>query len=184
MKKTHLYAIVVVAIVLFASCGDKSCLNDFQYYENSTKTCECLQRWPQASPPELDENDYNLCETVFLHFNYLSIDNKDYPYYSCAGDTVLFCGFLSNVPEYIFPGEQEFLYRLGDDSTSMRESGGTGQLTIRCNDNQLSDINLDRKCFMKGTLSFGYADYQYEDFPGPGHCLSSRLFFDVIVLEN
>ena len=180
MKKTHLYAIVVVAIVLFASCGDKSCLNDFQYYENSTKTCECLQRWPQASPPELDENDYNLCETVFLHFNYLSIDNKDYPYYSCAGDTVLFCGFLNNSPEYTFPGEHEFLYLIGDDSTA----SSAKRLTVRCKGEQLADIDFNEKCFVTGTLSFGYADYQYESFPGPGHCLSPRLFFDVIVLEN
>ena len=184
-KRVFISALMASLFVFFSSCKDKSCSFEDMEYDAATKQCECVQKRSYGSFPELKDNDYNLCETVSLRFNYLSIDNKDYPYYSCAGDTVMFCGYLGNRPEYAFADGQEFLYSIGDDSTLMEEfPTGAGLFSIRCKAIQLKGIDIRKKCFVTGTLSFGYEDFQYEAFPGPGYCSSARLFFNVLEMKN
>lgn len=183
MKNIIRLFLITAVIATIVSCKDKSCYYDDQEYNSKTRQCECVQRFSLADIPDLKQDDYNTCLAVFRNFYYLSIDNKDYPYYSYAGDTILFCGYLGSVPEYAFENG-DYLYTMGDDSTFMAEHYFSGDLTVRCSNLQLKDIDTNGKCFVKGILSFGFSDFQYESFPGPGHCLSSRLFFSVIDIKN
>lgn len=69
--------------------------------------------------PALKHDNYNTVLAVNQNFYYASVDNKDYPYYSHEGDTIMFYGNVGRM-EYSYPDSS--WVRL----TFFNTSGGNG----------------------------------------------------------
>ncbi|MBP5557319.1 MAG: hypothetical protein J6X65_06445, partial [Bacteroidales bacterium] len=114
---------------------------------------------------------------------YASVDNKDYPYYSHEGDTIMFYGNVGRM-EYSYPDSS--WVRL----TFFDTSGGNGVgriLEAECLTSQLEGIDMSARCYATGVLTFDFCS-THVAWPiasiEPGHCGSRGFFFNIEDIHN
>ena len=162
MKKTvGLFILTTIAVVLVA-CKDK-----------------CVQEWSPTDAPALSQHTYNSCETLFCNFYYSSVDNKDYPYFSYEGDTILCSGYVKRI--YYTENRTWVQFSMGDDSLS-----NYGRIWVESDSLYLTGIDISQKCFVKGTLSFGKntSHFTWIDYLQPGACLSPEILLNLTEIRN
>lgn len=182
MKNTiHLFLITAV-IAMLVSCKDKSCYYYEQEYNSKTKQCECAQYLNSAEAPALKHNDYNSILAINQNFYYASVDNRDYPYYSHEGDTLMFYGNVGRI-EYSYPDSTWVRLHFHDASA---ETGIGHSLIADCPRTQLNGIDLTSQCYVKGVLAFGEITdhFQYLNSLPPGTCVSCMLRLDIEDIHN
>ena len=142
-----------------------------------------MQYLNSAEAPALKHNDYNSILAINQNFYYASVDNRDYPYYSHEGDTLMFYGNVGRI-EYSYP-----------DSTWVRltfidAGGGYGvgrSLEAECLTSQLEGLDMSDLCYASGILTF---DWETTHVPvpigalEPGHCKSRSFFFNIEDIHN
>lgn len=184
MRKLYLgMAISAVTIANFTSCKDKTCYYFDQKYNSSTKQCECIQMLDIDNVPVLKHDDYNTVLAVNQNFYYASVDNKDYPYYSHEGDTIMFYGNVDHM-EYSYPDSAWVRLHIHDTS----ESNGVGRsLEAECLVSELEGIDLSDRCYVTGILTFDWATTHVEipiSAAELGRCRSRGFFFKIEDIHN
>lgn len=186
--------VVVVVSMLIVSNGcnkQKECHYDNMTYDTKTKKCECMQPSVSISTSSLSETYYNSCEKVRQCYTYFSIDNADYPYYSYAGDTIKFCGYVKHSygrPLVYNEDETYCQFTMIDDfATAMDASNyNGGAFFIESSLDKMVDVDLSQKCYVTGILAFGpsSAKIPWVSVAEPGTCHSAELLFHVIDINN
>ena len=179
MKKIIRLFLLTAVIAILVSCKDKSCYYIEQEYNSKTKQCECVQPFWSADIPALKQNDYNTCLAVFRNFYYLSIDNKNYPYYSYAGDTIMCCGYVNGI--YYAENGAWLQFSMSDDSL-----GQYGIIWVESESSKTHNIDLTKKCFIKGNLHFGHntSHFMWLGAPEPGSCQSPEILLNLTDIKN
>jgi len=109
------------------------------------KNSGCTYPFAQEEIPELTTDGYNTCEAIVRNFTYRCNDFRDYPYWSCEGDTIKVCGYIHkkhfgivNSPLPLYDGESD-----------------NHDLFIHYVSGQLPDtIDYTKKCYVEGILFF------------------------------
>lgn len=194
MRTKNIIEIMVVVSILILSHGCKKqieCRYDNMAYDNQTKKCECVQTNTSASPSSLSSTDYNSCENVKQSFFHFSIDNSDYPYYSHAGDTIKFCGYVKHSygKPLQYDGDSSYCQftMIDDYMTAMDASNHNGgAFFIESIVDKMVDVEFSRKCYVIGVLAFGStsAKIPWVSTAEPGTCHSADLLFNVIDIHN
>jgi len=179
MKNIIRLFLITAVIAPLVSCKDKSCYYYGQEYNSKTKQCECVQYLNSADAPALKHNDYNTCSAIFQNFYYASVDNRDFPYYSHTGDTIMCFGYVNKI-WYAEEGEWA-QFTFVDDTLSQ-----FGQIWVESDSSLLQGVDLSAKCFVKGTLSFGHNTdhFTWIDSPAPGTCLSPTPLLNAVEIKN
>ena len=184
MKKIVIFVFSAIVSLSFLACKehDQSCLYELMEYNSHTKQCECMQLLDIENAPALKHNDYNTVLAVNQNFYYASVDNRDYPYYSHEGDTLMFYGNVGRI-EYSYPDSTWVRLHFHDtyEGTGIRHS-----LIADCPRTQLNGIDLTSQCYVKGVLAFGEITdhFQYLNSLPPGTCESCMLRFDIVDIHN
>ena len=157
--KTKILTSVLVAsfFVIFASCKDKSCSFEDMEYDSSTKQCECIHA-PNLTPPKLLTNGYNTCSDIIDFFYGEVKDNKEYPYFSHEGDTLMVCGWLCN-----FESDRDslnILMKIQDKPYNGGTIAESNTLNIHVEKNQLDSIE-NGQYYVRGVLTFTPLDIDY-----------------------
>ena len=194
-KNTTTKAMVIILAVLClisVSCNKKhDCQYDNMTYNKNDKQCECIQPYAPNEIPALSNSEYNTCEAVVRNFIYFSVDNADYPYYSHAGDTIKFCGYVKHSygkPLMYSEDSTCCQFTMVDDfATAMDVSNyNGGAFFVESRISRMENIDITRKCYVKGILSFGSqsAVIPWVSITEPGTCHSADILFDVIDIHN
>ena len=183
MKNIIRLFLITAVIAPLVSCKDKSCYYYEQEYNSKTKQCECVQYLNSADAPALKHNDYNSILAINQNFYYASVDNRDYPYYSHEGDTIMFYGNVGRI-EYSYP--DSLWVRLTFFDTS--RGNGVGRiLEAECLTSQLEGIDMSARCYATGVLTFDFCS-AHVAWPiasiEPGHCGSRGFFFNIEDIHN
>ena len=182
MKRILLLVVTITMVVVFVSCKDKdhdvSCQYDMTY-NPSTEQCECIQKWNHADAPSLLLDDYNTCIAVVQNFYYASVGNIDYPYYSHEGDTLLCCGYVSSI--HYTEGGAWIQFQLHDDSLAQN-----GHVWVESDSAKFHSVDVSKKCFVKGTLSFGTntSHFIWIGSPDPSLCYSPEILLNLTEIKN
>ena len=194
MKNKEIMRMMVVVSILFVLYGcnkQKECRYENMTYSTETKKCECVQSTISVLPSSLSETDYNSCEKVRQCYTYFSIDNADYPYYSHAGDTIKFCGYVKHSYGEPLHYNEDNTYcqftMIDDYATAMDVSNyNGGAFFIESSVDKMVDIDLSQKCYVTGVLAFGptSAKIPWVNVSEPGTCHSAELLFDVVEIHN
>ena len=184
--------VTISVLILLQGCTKKKeCRYGNMAYDNQTRKCECVQANTSASPSSLSNMDYNSCEKVQQSFFYLSIDNSDYPYYSHAGDTLKFCGYVKHSygKPLMYSEDSTFCQftMIDDYATAMDTLNYNGGFFfIESKVDKMVDVDLSRKCYVTGVLAFGptSAKIPWVSMAEPGTCHSADLLFNVIDIHN
>lgn len=183
MKKIIRLFLITAVIAPLVSCKDKSCYYYEQEYNSKTKQCECVQYLNSVDAPALKHNDYNSILAINQNFYYASVDNRDYPYYSHEGDTLMFYGNVGRI-EYSYPDSTWVRLTFFDTS----RGNGVGRiLEAECLTSQLEGIDMSARCYATGVLTFDFCS-AHVAWPiasiEPGHCGSRGFFFNIEDIHN
>ena len=190
---TRSIVILLIAIdLIFTSCNKKhDCQYDDMTYNKNDKRCECIQPYASSEIPALSNSEYNTCETVVRNFIYFSVDNSDYPYYSHAGDTINFCGYMKHSYGKPLMYSEDSTYcqftMIDDFATAMDVSNyNGGAFFVESRISLMENVDITKKCYVKGRLSFGAqsAVIPWVFISEPGTCQSADILFDVIDIHN
>ena len=141
MKKTvGLFILASIAVVL-VSCKEKSCGYAQMEYNPGTKQCDCIQFLDSENAPELKKNDYNSVLAVNQNFYYASVENKDYPYHSHEGDTIMFYGNVDRM-EFSYPDSTWVRFYV----TNGNNYGPGSHLTAECPTTIFGSIDKTMTC--------------------------------------
>jgi len=196
MKSTTRTMIILLALfvtsTISVSCNKKhDCQYDNMTYNKNDKRCECIQPYASSVIPALSNSEFNTCEAVVRNFIYLSVDNADYPYYSHAGDTIKFCGYVKHSYGNPLHYNEDNTYcsftMIDDYATAMDVSNyNGGAFFIESSVDKMVDIDLSQKCYVTGVLAFGpsSAEIPWVNVSEPGTCHSAELLFHVIDIHN
>ncbi len=178
--KTLYFSFFVGVLCFTATSCKKSCDYDKEYNPHKLK-CECIQEWSPESVSALSYNDYNTCETVFGNFYYASVHNKDYPYYSHKGETIMCCGYANEI-YYAEEGAWAQI-AMSDDSLSQH-----GIIWLEVDSSHLHGIDLRQRCYAKGAISFGIntSHFHWLEFnsTSPRPCTSPKVLLNVEDIHN
>ena len=201
MKKKNLilmaFAMMVVAIPFIQGCRknqkQKNCFygNNMMVYNPLTNDCECINYYEGM---ELDTG-YNAWLDVAHYMQYYSRQDKpNYPYYSREGDTVKTCGWINHCDgQTLLPNESDSLnvqFEISDDSlAAMNAKCLSAPIHIEGDLALFDGIDRDKKCYIKGIISFHpKADELEWDGPAdpePSHnCYSARFVLRMIEIRN
>lgn len=180
IMKTLQFLIAICVLCFAAVSCERSCDYDKEYNSRKLK-CECIQEWDSDDAPALSHNDYNTCYTVLSHFYYASVGNKDYPYYSHEGDTIMCCGYANKI--YYAENGAWAQISMSDDSLAQ-----SGIIWLEVDSLRLHSIDIRQKCFVKGTLSFGINTSHFTwwvfNATSPHSCISPELLLNIHEICN
>ncbi len=173
MKRLFL---LLSAVFIFISCQkDHQCDID-QEYNTKTKECDCVQSFPESERPVLKTDDYNSWYAVRKHFTY-SVRYKyleTYPFYSHEGDTLLLSGWMDHTPldKRVYSIDSSWVQiLLLDDSLSAAANinyDGDYESFIVCPVPMLKGLDMDKKIYIKGLLTFNFTDFVFDFCCSPG----------------
>ena len=194
MIKNEIIKITIIVLILFLTQGcqkQKICRYADMIYNKKSKQCECIQAYSPEEIPALSSTEYNSCGSIVRNFFYLSIDNADYPYYSHAGDTIKFCGYVKHSYGRPLQYNEDSTYcqftMIDDYATAMDASNHNGgAFFVESLISLMGNVDITQKCYVKGLLSFGSqsAVIPWVSISEPGSCRSEDLLFNVIDIHN
>lgn len=202
MKKKHLilmamaFFVSVVTFLVITGCNKKTknCYygHDGIVYNPLTNDCECVNYYEGM----VLETGYNSWIDVIHYMQYYSRGDKPYyPYYSREGDTVKTCGWINHMDGHTLMGvEVDSLYVqfvISDDSlTAMNAKRLSAPIHIEGEKTFFEGIDRDKKCYIKGIITFHpkVDDVWWFDGPAdpePSHnCTSARFALRMIEIRN
>lgn len=144
----------------------------------SACTKKCIYQEPR---PTLSSNEYNSVWDVYWHFAYfVPYLKKEYPFYNESGTVVMLCGYLKDSHHPI--GEtRDYICVITD---SLESNPNSIPVYVRFNEAALDSVDINEKCYIKGTLSFGYSDYVWIDSPPYGACWTPKTYFYALEIKN
>lgn len=193
MKKVFL---LLSAVFIFISCQkDHQCDID-QEYNTKTKECDCVQSFPESERPVLKTDDYNSWYAVRKHFTYSVryIYPETYPFYSHEGDTLLLSGWMDHTPldkrVYSIDSSWVQILLLDDSLSAAANINYDGDFSgfIASPVPMLKGLDMDKKIYIKGLLTFNFTDlcFGYLCSPGdPWHdCWNTCFAVKVLEIKN
>ena len=193
MKRLFL---LLSAVFIFISCQkDHQCDID-QEYNTKTKECDCVQSFPESERPVLKTDDYNSWYAVRKHFTYSVryIYPETYPFYSHEGDTLLLCGWMDHTPldkrVYSIDSSWVQILLLDDSLSAASYINYDGDFSgfIASPVPMLKGLDMDKKIYIKGLLTFNFTDlcFGYLCSPGdPWHdCWNTCFAVKVLEIKN
>jgi hypothetical protein len=197
MKKKNLIlmalVIMVVVIPFIQGCEKKkNCYygHDGIVYNPLTNDCECVNYYEGM---ELDTG-YNSWSDIVHYMQYYSRNDKpDYPYYSREGDTLKTCGWINHKDgQTLMVDESDSLYVqfvISDDSiTALNANSLSAPIHIEGEKAFFEGIDRNKKCFMKGIITFHPKSNGWLDGPAdpePSHnCSTARFALRMIEIRN
>lgn len=197
MKKKNLIlmalAIMVVVIPFIQGCEKKkNCYYGHNgiVYNPLTNDCECVNYYEGM---ELDTG-YNSWSDIVHYMQYYSRNDKpDYPYYSREGDTLKTCGWINHKDgQTLMVDESDSLYVqfvISDDSiTALNANSLSAPIHIEGEKAFFEGIDRNKKCFMKGIITFHPKSNGWLDGPAdpePSHnCSTARFALRMIEIRN
>lgn len=197
MKKKDLIlmalAIMVVVIPFIQGCEKKkNCYYGHNgiVYNPLTDDCECVNYYEGM---ELDTG-YNSWSDIVHYMQYYSRNDKpDYPYYSREGDTLKTCGWINHKDgQTLMVDESDSLYVqfvISDDSiTALNANSLSAPIHIEGEKAFFEGIDRNKKCFMKGIITFHPKSNGWLDGPSdpePSHnCSTARFALRMIEIRN
>lgn len=188
--------LIVVSFVLI-SCKEKQevCQCDAdQAYNAETGACDCMQPFPESERPALLANDYNSWSAVKKHFTY-KVRYKcpeTYPYFSHEGDTLLLCGWIDHTPleKRVYSKDSSFvkISLLDDASSAVLKTSSNDDRYIACPVQLLEKIEVDKKVYVKGTLTFNRLNVGFFELDSPADsdkdCVVAYYAFRVLEIKN
>lgn len=185
---------VIASLIVFLLQGcnkTKDCQYENMTYSIQNKKCECIQKYSADEIPNLSASGYNTCGSIVKNYVYFSIDNADYPYYSHAGDTIKFCGYVKHSYGKPLMYSEDSTYcqftMIDDYATAMDVSNyNSGAFFVESPVDRMENVDITQKCYVKGVLFFGplSAKIPWVSVPEPGTCRSEDLLFNVIEIHN
>lgn len=193
MKKVFL---LFSAVFIFISCQkDHQCKVD-QEYNTKTKECDCVQFFPESERPVLKTDDYNSWYAVRKHFTYRVRYKypETYPFYSHEGDTLLLSGWMDHTPldKRVYSIDSSWVQiLLLDDSLSAASyisyDGDYGRFIV-CPVPMLKGLDMDKKIYIKGLLTFNFTDLVFDFCCSPGDpehdCWYKSFAVKVLEIKN
>ena len=193
MKRLFL---LLSAVFIFISCQkDHQCDVD-QEYNTKTKECDCVQSFPESERPVLKTDDYNSWYAVRKHFTYRVryIYPETYPFYSHEGDTLLLSGWMDHTPldKRVYSIDSSWVQiLLLDDSLSAASYisyDGDYESFIVCPVPMLKGLDMDKKIYIKGLLTFNFTDLVFDFCCSPGDpwhdCWDKGFAVKVLEIKN
>ncbi|MBQ4478111.1 MAG: hypothetical protein II945_05835 [Bacteroidales bacterium] len=193
MKKVFL---LFSAVFIFISCQKDHQCKVYQEYNTKTKECDCVQSFPESERPVLKTDDYNSWYAVRKHFTYSVryIYPETYPFYSHEGDTLLLSGWMDHTPldKRVYSIDSSWVQiLLLDDSLSAAANinyDGDYESFIVSPVPMLKGLDMDKKIYIKGLLTFNFTDlcFGYLCSPGdPWHdCWNTCFAVKVLEIKN
>lgn len=151
--------------------------------------CGCYHNCesPFLDAPTLNANGFNTCIAVMGKYTYPVKKMKYYPYWSDEGDTIKVCGWIehSNGNPIKASDSLDLMFSMSDDSITALDSSYHGAgLPFECAVCLMDSIDLEKKCYITGTLSF---DPKYKLIGGPpdfSSCVCPQYSIRVVKIEN
>lgn len=197
MKKVFILLLTVFSLTGCNKEKTETCQCDVdQVYNTKTGECDCVQPFPESERPVLKTDDYNSWYAVRKHFTY-SIRYKypeTYPFYSHEGDTLLLCGWMDHTPldKRVYSIDSSWVQiLLLDDSLSAAsyinyDGGFSGFIASPVP--MLKGLDMDKKIYIKGLLTFNFTDlyFGYMCSPAdPDHdCWNISFAVKVLEIKN
>ena len=197
MKKVFILLLTVFSLTGCNKEKTETCQCDVdQVYNTKTGECDCVQPFPESERPVLKTDDYNSWYAVRKHFTY-SIRYKypeTYPFYSHEGDTLLLCGWMDHTPldKRVYSIDSSWVQiLLLDDSLSAASYisyDGDYESFIVSPVPMLKGLDMDKKIYIKGLLTFNFTDlyFGYMCSPAdPDHdCWNISFAVKVLEIKN
>ena len=161
-------AIAILFLVAFCGC-----------YHN------CESPFPDA--PALNANEYNSCNTVMGKYTHPVKQMRNYPYWSDEGDTIKVCGWIEH--SYGNPikatDSLDLMFFMSDDSiNALDPSYHGGGLPFESAVYLMDSIDLEKECYIIGTISF---NPKFKFIGGPpdfNSCVCPQYAMRVVRIEN
>lgn len=162
--------------------------------EHLPEKCEQLSETHQI--PELDKEDYNTCDAVFLNYAYFVKwdDMNDYlehypnPVEQLMQDTVMMCGFIKHSDDKPFDYTEDYWWMcsMTDDSISaMNHESQYGGVYVQGKDKTiLNGLDDTKKCYLIGVMTYD-SPFVFEDSPAdPKSCYCLVPYFQTVQIRN
>ena len=147
------------AMLLWGCNRQKDCTYGETVYNEETKECDCIQRHNQDNFPYLPESQYNNWEDVVTHYEYYVKKYSEYPYYHEEGKTYKVCGWIRHHNGEVVQMASDSVYAAfgmcADSVTAFSSQNLFSSLChLEVQPSLLDSVDMDRKCYITGTLTF------------------------------
>ncbi len=157
---------IMACVMLACGCNrQKDCTYGETVYNEETKECDCIQRYNQDNLPYLSESQYNNWEDVVAHYAYNVKSYAEYPYYQHEGKTFKVCGWVRHYNDEVMEVASDGMCAAFDMSADSVTAFSSPYLYsslchLEVQPSLLESVDMDRKCYITGTLTFDvYTDF-------------------------
>jgi hypothetical protein len=159
MKKKLFYLMMTSAMLVCGCNRQKECTYGETVYNEETEECDCIQRHNQDNFPYLSDNQYYNWEDLVARYEYYVKQYFEYPYYHDEGKTFKVCGWVRHYNDEVMMLSSDSMYAaFGISADSVAAFSSQNLYSALCHlevqPSLLDSVDMDRKCYITGTLTF------------------------------